>query len=119
MADPARLSGATGERNEHQRRNAGTTGVVHQINVSNGGVPKLPVPEAAVTVDGVGGDRQRDLRVHGGPFRAVCLFSLEVIERLRAEGHPIAPGTVGENVTVGGLDWTLVRPGVRLRIGEK
>ena len=94
------------------------TGVIHQINVSDGGVPKLPVPEAAVTANGVSGDRQRDRRVHGGPERAVCLFSLEVIESLRAEGHPIAPGTVGENVTISGLDWSLVRPGTRLRLGD-
>src|SRR6266508_2701810 len=69
----------------------GRTGTVHQISVSGGGVPKLPVPEAEITANGVSGDRQRDLRVHGGPERAVCLFSLDVIERLRAEGHPIAP----------------------------
>ncbi len=41
-----------------------------------------------------------------------------MIERLRAEGHPIGPGTTGENLTVEGIDWSLVRPGVRLRIGE-
>lgn len=94
------------------------TAAIHQINVSAGGVPKLPVPQAEVTVNGLRGDRQRDWRNHGGPERAVCLFSLDVIERLRAEGHPIAPGTVGENITVSGLDWSLVRPGTRLRLGE-
>jgi MOSC domain-containing protein YiiM len=93
-------------------------GTVHQISVSGGGVPKLAVPEAEITVSGVGGDRQRDTRNHGGPERAVCLFSLDVIERLRAEGHPIAPGTAGENLTVSGLDWSLVHPGVRLRVGD-
>ena len=93
------------------------TGVVHQVSVSNGGVPKLAVPEAEVTPDGVQGDRQRDRRHHGGPERAVCLFSLEVIERLRAEGHPIVPGAAGENITVSGVDWALVRPGTRLRLG--
>ena len=106
------------DREHDQPRSAGMTGVIHQINVSGGGVPKLPVPEAEVTVNGVSGDRQRDRRVHGGPERAVCLFSLEVIESLRTEGHPIAPGTVGENVTLSGLDWTLVQPGTRLRLGE-
>ena len=93
-------------------------GVIHQISVSRGGVPKLAVPEAEVTVNGLTGDRQRNRRFHGGPQRAVCLFSLDVIARLRAEGHPIAPGTTGENVTVGGLDWSCVRPGTRLRLGE-
>jgi len=91
---------------------------VHQINVSNGGVPKHPVPEARITVDGVAGDRQRSPKIHGGPDRAVCLFSLEVIEALRAEGHSIAPGSSGENLTLAGLDWARLKPGDRLGIGE-
>ena len=97
---------------------AAVAGVIHQISVSRDGVPKLAVPAAEVTANGLSGDRQRNRRVHGGPRRAVCLFSLDVIARLRAEGHPIAPGTTGENVTVGGLDWSCVRPGTRLRLGE-
>ena len=51
---------------------------LHQINVSDGGVPKRPVLEARVTKTGVEGDRQRNLNVHGGPDRAVCLFSHEL-----------------------------------------
>jgi MOSC domain-containing protein YiiM len=95
-----------------------TRGVIHQLNVSDGGVPKLPVPDLEIAVTGISGDRQRNRRVHGGPQRAVCLFSLDVIESLRADGHPIAPGSVGENVTVAGLDWSLVQPGTRLRLGD-
>jgi len=90
---------------------------VAQINVSSGGVPKRPVGSARVTVDGVEGDRQRDRRHHGGPERAVCLYPLELIEALRAEGHPIAPGLIGENLTVRGLDWSTVVPGAHLRVG--
>lgn len=77
-------------------------------------MPKRPVPEAVVTTNGLRGDVQGDLRYHGGPERAVSLFSLAVIERLRAEGHPISPGSAGENVTVEGIDWGLVVPGARL-----
>jgi MOSC domain-containing protein YiiM len=77
-------------------------------------VPKVPVPSARVSRSGVAGDRQRDLLYHGGPDRAVCCLALEVIERLRAEGHPIAPGTTGENLTLAGLDWPRVRPGAQL-----
>lgn len=91
---------------------------VHQISVSDGGVPKLPVPEARVTVEGLVGDRQRSTPIHGGPDRAVCLYSLEVIEALQAEGHPVAPGACGENLTLAGLDWSQVAPGERLRIGD-
>ena len=90
------------------------TGRVHSLNVSGGGVPKRPVPEAYVTKNGLRGDTQGNLRYHGGPERAVSLFSLDVIERLRDEGHAIAPGTAGENVTISGLDWALVAPGARL-----
>jgi MOSC domain-containing protein YiiM len=79
-------------------------GRVVSINRSAGGVPKLAAPEAFVSVDGVEGDRQRDERHHGGRDRAVSLFSLERILALRAQGHPIAPGTTGENVTVEGID---------------
>jgi MOSC domain-containing protein YiiM len=91
---------------------------LHQISVSDGGVPKLPVPEARITVNGVAGDRQRNLEAHGGPDRAVCLFSLEVIEALQAEGHSIKPGSSGENLTIAGLDWAGLKPGDRLRIGD-
>ena len=91
---------------------------LHQINVSDGGVPKLPVPGARITVHGVAGDRQRNPDIHGGPERAVCLFSLEVIEALQAEGHSIKPGSSGENLTIAGLDWAHLKPGDRLRIGD-
>lgn len=93
-------------------------GRIHQINVSNGGVPKLPIEEAMVAVDGVSGDDQADKVHHGGPDQTVCLFSLEVIEGLRSEGHPIFAGAAGENLTVAGIDWTTVGPGTRLRAGE-
>jgi MOSC domain-containing protein YiiM len=88
-------------------------GRVAHLLVSRGGVPKRPVPEAAVGPEGLAGDWQRDRRHHGGPDRAVCLFSLEVIEALRAEGHPVEPGSTGENVTVEGLPWGEVTPGRR------
>ncbi|MBW3636403.1 MAG: MOSC domain-containing protein [Armatimonadetes bacterium] len=83
-----------------------------------GGVPKRRVEAAKLGFEGVEGDRQNNRKYHGGPERAVCLFSLEVIETLRAEGHPIEAGAIGENLTVVGLDWSAVTPTVRLQIGE-
>ncbi len=68
--------------------------------------------------EGVEGDRQRNLKVHGGPTRAVSLYSLDLIRALQTEGHPIAPGTIGENVTIEGVDWSQLVPGVRVQIGE-
>lgn len=90
-----------------------------QISVSRGGVPKTAVPTARVTAEGLEGDAQRDREHHGGPERAVCLYSIEAIERLRAEGHPIAPGSIGENVTVEGLDWSAIAPGDHLLLGDR
>jgi MOSC domain-containing protein YiiM len=55
---------------------------------------------------------------HGRPWQALCLWSLEVIDAFQAAGHPIAPGLAGENITVSGLHWPDVRPGVRIQIGE-
>lgn len=94
-------------------------GRIVQISVSRGGVPKTAVPAARVTTDGVEGDLQRDREHHGGPERAVCLYSLEAIERLRADGHSIVPGSIGENVTVEGLDWPAVEPGDHLLLGDQ
>jgi MOSC domain-containing protein YiiM len=95
----------------------GRTGRVHGLHRSAGGVPKLAVARALVGPGGMEGDRQR-YRFHGGPERALCLYSLERIEALRAEGHPIVPGSAGENVTIAGLAWELVAPGCRLTMGE-
>jgi MOSC domain-containing protein YiiM len=96
---------------------ASERGEVVSINVSNGGVPKLPVARALVTPSGVAGDRQKHLEFHGGPDRAVCLYSMDRIEALQREGHPIAPGTTGENLTIRGLEWDAVVPGTVLHIG--
>ncbi len=93
------------------------SGSIESINVSGGGVPKLPVARAVVSVHGVEGDSQADKRHHGGPDRAVCVYSWELIEALRAEGHPIDPGAAGENLTIAGLDWQTIMPGTRLRAG--
>lgn len=43
---------------------------------------------------------------------------MELIRALQAEGHPIGPGQIGENLTVEGLDWDVVAPGTRLLLGE-
>lgn len=95
-----------------------TAGHIFSLQRSNGGVPKLPIREATVTELGLEGDRQRDRRYHGGPERALCLFSLEEILSLQAEGHPIYPGSIGENVTITGLDWTTLKLGDCLALGD-
>lgn len=94
-------------------------GRIFQLNVSDGGVPKLAVREAVLGAEGLAGDRQRNLRYHGGPERALCLFALERILELQAEGHPVFAGSTGENLTVFGLDWAGLGPGARLALGEE
>jgi MOSC domain-containing protein YiiM len=81
-------------------------------------VPKLSRPACAVRANGLEGDRQRDLRYHGGPARAVCLYSLELIRALQDEGHPIDAGSIGENFTVAGIAWEAMVPGAKLEVGD-
>ncbi len=92
---------------------------VVQLNTSGGGVPKRPVTTGEVTIgwDGLAGDVQSDRKHHGRPFQAVSLWSAEVIASLAGEGHPIAAGSAGENLTLSGLDWATMRPGARLQAG--
>ena len=94
-------------------------GTIFQINSSPGGVPKLARLEGLVTPDGLEGDAQRNTISHGGPMRALCLYSLERILALQAEGHPIFPGAAGENLTLSGLPWEAMTPGTRWRLGEE
>lgn len=56
--------------------------------------------------------------LHRHAWQALCLWSAEVIDELRAEGHQLAPGNAGENLTLSGLDWGARRPGTRVRAGS-
>jgi MOSC domain-containing protein YiiM len=86
------------------------------VNISSGGIPKLPVPRGQVTFEGLVGDG-RDHAKHIKPSRAICTLDLEIIEQLREEGFPVNPGDLGENLTLSGCrDWQIV-PGARLRFG--
>ena len=93
-------------------------GSVARLSSSDGGVPKAAVDAVEVTDRGLVGDRQADRRNHGRPLQALCLWSLEVIEGLQAEGHPIQPGSAGENITVRGIEWPTLRTGVQLLVGD-
>ena len=92
-------------------------GVLAQISSSAGGVPKVPVPAAALTMRGLTGDVQANRTFHGRPWQALCLWSADVIDGLRAQGHPVAYGSAGENLTIRGLDWSQIRPGLRMSVG--
>ena len=92
--------------------------ILAQLNVSDGGIPKLPVDSARVTRFGVEGDRQRNLKYHGGPNRAVCIFSEELYDWLRDQDIDLKNGAVGENFTTRGLDLSKLTKGDQLKVGN-
>ena len=93
-------------------------GRIVSVNVSPGGVPKLPVAGAWVGRLGLDTDAHNEPEpVHGGPDQAVCLYCVEAIARVAADGHEAFPGAYGENLTVEGIDWGALRAGDRLTIG--
>ncbi len=96
----------------------GAFGQVAGLQRSGGGVPKLPIERATVLLTGIEGDWQRNRKFHGGPDRALCLYSLELLDALVREGHPAGAGRMGENVTISGIDWRLMQFGTRVRIGR-
>lgn len=94
------------------------TGEVVQVNISQGGVPKLPVPLAKLTPFGIEGDRWAHPSIHGGPRKAVLLIASEVIGHLVKAGFPVAYGSLGENITTRGLDPRQMRVGHAFRVGN-
>lgn len=94
------------------------TGKILQVNVSPGGIPKLPIADASVTRTGITGDSWAHPHIHGGPNQAVLLICSEAIEELRAKGFAVYPGALGENLTIAGIDRRQMRMGQRYRAGE-
>jgi len=114
-----RADGAIGPEASGVQAIGALVGRVVQVNTSRGGVPKLPTAEARVDRLWLVGDRHNDSLSHGGPLAAVSLLGVEVIARVAAEGHPIAPGTAGENVTTEGIEWGALPIGTRAAIGRE
>jgi MOSC domain-containing protein YiiM len=92
--------------------------VVTRVSVSTTGMPKHAVLQAMVTPGGIEGDKQRNLKHHGGPDRAVCLYSEEHYQWLRNNDVKVRAGDLGENITTQGIDLDALQPGDRLRIGD-
>ena len=93
-------------------------GVVAGLFLSDGGVPKTAVDAVDIGYRGVLGDRQATRVHHGRPWQALCLWNSEVVADHAAQGHPIQPGSAGENVSIRGVDWSAWRPGQRVGLGE-
>ena len=93
------------------------TGTVAHLARSDGGLPKLAVERVEIDICGVVGDRQGQRKHHGRPWQAMCLWSTEVIDAFAAGGDPIAAGAAGENITITGIEWSIIQTGVRIRAG--
>jgi MOSC domain-containing protein YiiM len=94
--------------------------VRHRGKLVTTGIWKEPVdgPVAVRTLN-LDGDRQADLRVHGGPEKAVYAYpseSYDLWSRERPELE-VAPGTFGENLTLEGVLDEGVSVGDRFRVG--
>ena len=84
------------------------------------GIWKSPVA-GRVAVRGVNldGDEQADLRVHGGPDKAVYAYAVEDYEWWAHElGRALEPGTFGENLTVRGVDLGALVIGTQWCVGS-
>jgi MOSC domain-containing protein YiiM len=66
------------------------------------------------------GDRQADLTVHGGAYKAVYCYPLEHYDywRSRLPGHELPLGVFGENFTTDGLLEETVHLGDRFSVGS-
>lgn len=78
--------------------------------------------EVRFTTEGIVGDEQADRRVHGGPEKAVHLYPANHYRQL-AQHFPEAadllhPGTLGENISVDGLDESQVHIGDIWQLGS-
>lgn len=75
----------------------------------------------AATETGLAGDQQADRRVHGAPDKAIYGYSLAAYDIWRAtvprHAGRFVPGSMGENLTLDGLDETSVAIGDRVRMG--
>jgi MOSC domain-containing protein YiiM len=85
------------------------------------GIYKAPV-EGRVMLRALNldGDRQADLSVHGGPFKAAYAYPSEHYAYWRDElpGAELPWGVFGENFTTEGLNESTVNVGDRFRVGE-
>ena len=92
-------------------------------NGRRSGFLKQPVPgPVAIHATGVGGDEIGNLRVHGGPEKAVYGYPVSGYAGWRAEFPALAdrfgPGAMGENLAVAGLDEDSVHIGDIIRAGS-
>src|SRR4051812_34084776 len=84
------------------------------------GIPKGAISQLTITAGGVQGDfnRWRTEKADGDPDQAVLLLNQEILTDLQAEGWPVQPGDLGENVLIAGLPADALAPGTSLSLGD-
>jgi MOSC domain-containing protein YiiM len=100
--------------------NIGSVRTIDNANVSGQtGIYKLPVAgPVQVTRLGLPGDAIISTRHHGGPDQALYVYGGADYAWWAAElGRDLAPGTFGENLTIGDLESAPLAIGDRLQVG--
>lgn len=82
-------------------------------------IEKQAVERVFLAKEGFHGDQVADLKHHGGPERAVCIYPSEHYPLWEQEFQkPLPPATFGENLTVSGMLEQDVYIGDIFRVGE-
>jgi MOSC domain-containing protein YiiM len=92
----------------------------HGMNVSTGIFKNAVEGRVAMRTLNLDGDRQADLMVHGGKYKAVYCYALAHYDYWKHElpGHDLPTGSFGENLTTDGLAEESVHLGDRFAIGS-
>ena len=101
---------------------AGGLGLLAPEGQRSGIFKRRVTGRARVEVDGIVGDEHADMRVHGGPEKAVHQYAIENYARL-ARAFPqcaqlLVPGSLGENLSAPGLSELNVHIGDVFRLGS-
>ena len=98
---------------------------IFQINkkpeiIDEVGLPKISIKKADITKMGVNGDfnRFRKKKKNDDPNMALVILSTDIIEQLNIEGWPVKPGDLGENLTLGDIEYGELAPGKKYLIGS-
>jgi len=75
---------------------------------------RVPVTQAALVVGhGIQGDRKG-----GSPTRQLNIMSADELAPLAAAGFKLAPGQMGEQIVISGLDLAALEPSAQIQLGE-
>ena len=84
------------------------------------GLPKTPVKSANIELSGLSGDHNnfRYNKKKNHPDMAIMILSMDVLNDLNAEGWPVCPGDLGENITLKDISYDSIEPTQQYHIGS-